>query len=136
MRTGFLILPYPLTNFEKQKYYQNESKFEGVYSRNNLLEKKDEAYIMNLDKYKSIRTHWIGLYMNGNKVIHFNTFGGEYIPKEIKKLIGNKNIISNIYRIQTCTWFNNVPILLYLFCIFYFIYLRSLLFLYIFVDFE
>ena len=57
MRTGFLILPYPLTNFEKQKYYQNESKFVGVYSRNNLLEKKDEAYIMNLDKYKSIRTH-------------------------------------------------------------------------------
>ena len=136
MRTGFLILPYPLTNFEKQKYYQNESKFVGVYSRNNLLEKKDEAYIMNLDKYKSIRTHWIGFYMNGNKVIHFNTFGAEYIPKEIKKFIGNKNIISNIYRIQTCTWFNNVRILLYLFCIFYFIYLWSLLFLYIFVDFE
>ena len=41
--------------------------------------------------------------MNGNKVIHFNTFGAEYIPKEIKKFIGNKNIISNIYRIQTCT---------------------------------
>ena len=136
MRTGFLILPYPLTNFEKQKYYQNESKFVGVYSRNNLLEKKDEAYIMNLDKYKSIRTHWIGFYMNGNKVINFNTFGAEYIPKEIKKFIGNKNIISNIYRIQTCTWFNNVRILLYLFCIFYFIYLWSLLFLYIFVDFE
>ena len=136
MRTGFLILPYPLTNFEKQKYYQNESKFVGVYSRNNLLEKKDEAYIMNLDKYKSIRTQWICFYMNGNKVIHFNTFGAEYIPKEIKKFIGNKNIISNIYRIQTCTWFNNVRILLYLFCIFYFIYLWSLLFLYIFVDFE
>ena len=26
--------PYPITNFEIQKYYQNESKFNGFYSRN------------------------------------------------------------------------------------------------------
>ena len=37
--------------------------------------------------------------MNGNNVIYFDSFGVEYIPKEIKKLIGNKNIITNIYRI-------------------------------------
>ena len=30
------MLPYPLTNFEMQKYYQNEPKFNGVYLRNNL----------------------------------------------------------------------------------------------------
>ena len=27
--------PHPLINFEIQKYYQNEVKFNGVYSRNN-----------------------------------------------------------------------------------------------------
>ena len=34
---GFLILSHPLTNSEIQKYYQNEPKFNGLYSRNNLL---------------------------------------------------------------------------------------------------
>ena len=33
---GFLMPPHPLTNFEIQKYYQNERKFNGVFSRNNL----------------------------------------------------------------------------------------------------
>ena len=36
IRAGFLMLPHPLTNFETQKYYQNEPKFNGIYSRNNL----------------------------------------------------------------------------------------------------
>ena len=36
---GFLMLPYPLTNFEMQKYYLNERRFDGVYSRNNLPKK-------------------------------------------------------------------------------------------------
>ena len=48
---------HPLTNFEIQKYYQNEPKFNGVYSRNNLSKIKDGAYIINVDEYESIRTH-------------------------------------------------------------------------------
>ena len=49
---GLLMRPHPLTNFEIQKYYQKESRFNGVYSRNILLEKiKDGAYIINLDEY-------------------------------------------------------------------------------------
>ena len=44
----------PLTNFEVQKYYQNEPKFDGAYSRNNLPKIKDEAYAINLDEYESI----------------------------------------------------------------------------------
>ena len=36
---GLLMRPHPLTNFETQKYYQKESTFNGVYSRNILLEK-------------------------------------------------------------------------------------------------
>ena len=51
--------PYPLTNFEIQKYYQNESKFNGVYSRNNLRKIKDGVYIINLDEYESLGTYWM-----------------------------------------------------------------------------
>ena len=51
--------PHPLTNFEIQNYFQNESKFNGVYSRNNLPKIKKGAYVINLDEYKSIRVHWM-----------------------------------------------------------------------------
>ena len=55
-----------LTNFEIQKYYQNQPKFNGVYSRNNSAKIKDGAYVINLDEYKSIGTLWIAWYVNGN----------------------------------------------------------------------
>ena len=51
------MLPHLLTNFEIQKYYQNEPKFNGVYSRNTSPKIKDEGYIINLDEFKSIGTH-------------------------------------------------------------------------------
>ena len=92
--------PHPLKNFEIPKYYQNEPKFNGVYSRNNLPEIKDEAYVINLDEYESKVAHWIALYVNANNIVYFDSFVVEHIPKEIKKHIGNKNIITNIYRIQ------------------------------------
>ena len=92
--------PHPLTNSEIQKYYQNEPKFNDIYSRNNLPKIKDGAYVVNLDDYKSIRTHWITLYVNGNSVIYFDSFAVEHIPKKIKKFMKNKNITTNIYRIQ------------------------------------
>ena len=56
---GFLIPPHPLTNFEIQKYYQNEPKFNGFYTRNNLPKIKDGANIINLDEYESIGSHWL-----------------------------------------------------------------------------
>ena len=74
--------PYPLKNFEIQKYYQNRPKFNGVYSRNNLPKVKDGAYVINVDKFKSTGTHWIALYVNGNKIIHFDSFGVEHILKK------------------------------------------------------
>ena len=81
------MLPQPLTNFEIQKCYQSEPKFNGVYSRNNLPKIKDGVYVINIDKYKSIGTHWIALYLNAENVTYFDSFGVEHIPKEIKKLI-------------------------------------------------
>ena len=89
-----------MKNYEK--YYENEPKFNGVYSRNNLFKIKDGAYIINLDEYESIGTHWIALYVNAKNVTYFDSFGVEHVPKEIKKFIGNKNIMTNIYRIQAC----------------------------------
>ena len=97
----FLTLPYPLTNFEIQKYYQNEHKFNGVYSKDKLPNKiKDGAYINNLDEYSNIGTHWVALYVKNNDITYFDSFAVEHIPKEIIKFIKNKNINTNIFRIQ------------------------------------
>ena len=51
------MTPHLLTNFEIQKYYQNESKFNGLYSRNNLSKIKDVVFIINLNEYESVGTH-------------------------------------------------------------------------------
>ena len=52
------------------------------------------------------------MFVKTNETIYFDSFGIEHIPKEINKFIGNeqsssakarnKNIISNIFRIQAC----------------------------------
>ena len=96
------MTPHPLTNFEIQAYYQNEPRFIGIYSRDNFPNKlKDGCYIINLDEYYSdIGTHWLALYVNNKNVTYFDSFGVEHIPKEIKRFINNKSIISNIFRIQ------------------------------------
>ena len=94
--------PHPLTNLEIQKYYQNEPRFNGVYSRDNLPDKiKDGAYIINLDEYSDIGTHWVALYALNNDVTYFVSFGVEHIPKELKAFIDRSlSITKNIFRIQ------------------------------------
>ena len=85
-----------------QQYYQNEPRFNGVFSRDNLPNSiKNGAYVINLDEYHDIGTHWVALYVYNNAAIYFDSFGVEHIPKEIKKFIALKKIITNIYRIQT-----------------------------------
>ena len=89
--------PHPLTNFEIQEYYQNEPRFNGVFSRDNLPNiirpkglgsaVKNGAYIINLDEYHDIGTHWVALYVNNKIVTYFDSFGVEHIPKEIMKFI-------------------------------------------------
>ena len=93
------MLSYPLTDFEIQIYYQNESKVNGVYSRNNLSQ-MDEMYVINLDKYESIGIHWIALHLNAANVTWLNSFRVKHIAKEIRHFIGNKNITINIYKIH------------------------------------
>ena len=38
--------------------------------------------------------------IQNNDVTYFNSFGVEHIPKEFRTFIGNKNIKTNIFRIQ------------------------------------
>ena len=79
--------PHPLTNFEMQKHYQNEPKFNGVYLRNNLPKVKDGAYVIILDEFKSIGTHWIAVYVNSNNIIYFYNIvlGLNVFQKKFKK---------------------------------------------------
>ena len=96
-----MIPPHELANFEIQVYYQNEHRFNRVYSRDNLPDKiRGGAYVINLDEYSNNGTHWIALYINAKTVTYFDRFGVEHIPKEIKKIINNKNIMTNIFRMQ------------------------------------
>ena len=99
--------PHPLTNFEIQKYYQSEPKFNGVYSRNNLPKIKDRVYSINRDEFKSIGIYWLALYVNDNNgstsydVIYFDSFEVKHIPKEIKKKNRWKQKSNNKYRIES-----------------------------------
>ena len=100
-KIGIFNDAHPLTNFEIQKYYENEPRFTGVFSRDNLPKKiKDEAYVIDLDEYANTGTHWIALFCKKKEIIYFNSFSVEHIPEEIKKCIGNKNIKANIFRVQ------------------------------------
>ena len=73
--------PHPLINFQIQKYCQNELTLNGVYSRNNvsvlpthIAQIKDQAYVINFDEYKLIKTYWIVLCVNDDNVTYDNTF--------------------------------------------------------------
>ena len=93
--------PHPLANFEIQKYYQNEPRFSGVYSRDNLTKIKGGVYIINHDEYSYIRTDWVALYVHDDNVNYFYFFDVEHIPKEIKTFIDHSlSITTNIFRVQ------------------------------------
>ena len=97
-----LIIPFhPLTNFEISEYYENEPRFNGVYSRDNLPANiKKGAYVINLDEYEDEGAYWIVLYVKNKKVVYFDSFGVEHVPKGIIKFIQKEDIIANIFRLQ------------------------------------
>ena len=78
--------PHPLTNFEIQDYFKGEPRFNLQETTRNNLPNTD--------------THWVVLFVKSNEVIYFDSFGVEHMPEEIKKFTGNKNIKSNIFKIQ------------------------------------
>ena len=78
-----LVTLHPLANFERQKYYQNEPRFNGIYSRDNLPKKiKDGTSVINLDEYEDVGTHWIALHVLNIEIIYFDSFGVEHVPNE------------------------------------------------------
>lgn len=91
------MTPHPLTNFEIQIHYQNESKFNRNSSRNNLPNINNGTYEINL--MSTNQCNLIDL-MFMLKMLQQHSFGAEKILKEIKKFTGNKIIQANIYRIQ------------------------------------
>ena len=88
-----------MTNFEIQKYYQNEPRFNGVYSRDNLTDKiKNETNVINLDEYSDIGTHWIAFYaLNLELNVSQNKSETLLVTKILRDLRSRKNI----FRIQT-----------------------------------
>ena len=54
-------------------------------SRDNLPKIKHGAYVINLDEYSDIETHWVALYVQNNNVIYFDSFGVEH--KKLKHLL-------------------------------------------------
>ena len=96
-----LIPPHSLKHFEIKEYYENEPRFNDVYSREDLPKMtKNGAYVINLAEYADVGTHWIALYAKNNEVIYINSFRVEHVPKEIKRFIRHKNTKTNIFRIQ------------------------------------
>ena len=87
METTKRMLLHPLTNFEIQKYHQNEPRFNGFYSIDNLPKIKNGAYVINLDEHSDIGTHWVALYVQNNNIAYFNSFGVEHISKKLKHLL-------------------------------------------------
>ena len=94
--------------FWNTKYYQNEPKPNGVYSRNNLPKIKDGADVLNLDEYSSIETHWIALYVNGNNWYHCCW---TYFKGNLK--IHRKQKYNDKYLYNTSTQVDNMWILLH-----------------------
>ena len=93
--------PHPLTNFEIRKYYENEPRFNGVYSRDTLPKTiKNGAYVINLDEYARCGQTLDCFVRKKNEVIYFDSYGVEHVPKEIKRFIGHKDIKTNTFKTQ------------------------------------
>ena len=57
-----------------------------MFNQEIIYLKKYGAYFINLDEYKSIGTHLIAFYVNGDNLTYFLSFGVEHIPKGTKRL--------------------------------------------------
>ena len=79
---------HSLTNFEIQKYYENEPRFNDVFSRDNLPRKiKAGAYVINLDEYEDIGTHWIALFCKKMKLFIMIVLVLNIFLKKLKNLL-------------------------------------------------
>ena len=96
----FLDPLHPLSNFEITKYFNDEPRFNGIFSRNNLPRIKDRAYVINLDDKNSKETHWVSWFVDKNLAVYLDSFGIEDIPQEVLNKIKGISITQNLFRIQ------------------------------------
>ena len=78
-----MVLLHPLNNIEITNYFNYESRFNGVFSRNNLPRIKDGAYVINLDDKHSKGKRCDSLFIDANTAVNFDSFGIEYIPQDV-----------------------------------------------------
>ena len=62
---------------------------------------KDGTYVINLDEYTDVGTHWIALFCRRSEFVYFDSFGVEHVMKKLKELMENENIKANIFRVQS-----------------------------------
>ena len=96
-----LLVPlHPLSNIEINQYFNYDSKFNGVFSRNNLPRIKYVPYVINLDDKNSKETHSDSLFIDRNTAVYFDSFRIEYIPQKVLNKIKDKSITHSIFRIH------------------------------------
>ena len=99
-----LIPPHPLTNFEIKEYYENKPRFNGLYSRDNSSKTiKSGAYVINLDEYADVGTHWIAFCVKKMKLFTLIVLVLNMFLKKSKDLLDIKTQKTNIFRIQADT---------------------------------
>ena len=101
IKKKILILPHPLTALKCKSIIKMSLELmmfilEIIY----LRKIKNGAYVVNLDEYADVGARWIALYLSNNEDIYFDSFGVEYVPKEIMHFIGHKNIKTSKSRMQ------------------------------------
>ena len=69
--------------YRHYKYFNYVSRFNGVFSRENLPRINDEAYVINLDEKQSKGTYWVSLFIDRNTAVYCDSFGIEYILQEV-----------------------------------------------------
>ena len=88
---GFLMPLHPLTHFEIQKFYQNEPRYNGVFSRNNLPKKiKDGRYVINLDEYVDVGNIGLLYFVTERNLFITIVLVLNMFLKKLKNLLGIK----------------------------------------------
>ena len=82
------------------KYHDQDCRFNGVYSRNNLPRIKDGVSAINQDDEESKGTYWVSLFINISTAVYFDSFGIKYFRQEVLSKIEYESILHNVFSIQ------------------------------------
>ena len=83
--------PHSLKIFEIQRYYRNEPGFNGVFFRDNSPKTvKYGTYVISLDEYPDVKTHWIALYVRTLTLFIFTVLELNMFLNRLKYLLDIK----------------------------------------------